>query len=121
MSVISFKKINADSVDTIEPSREGYTSRSTNAIVVRMKNGDSVAVLRDKDGLLRPLSLETSTNKVWFTTANPKWVNKKGNCATLLCSLPHGACKCSDVVADSGFFSNPYPTAIERVVRWLKY
>lgn len=106
---IRFPKINPDSVVEIWPSAEGYTSRSTNAIIVGMKNGDTITALYDKDGGLAPLTLRTSPNKAWFTIFNPKFAPKKGNCSQLLCSLAHGMCKCGDVVADSGYVFEGIP------------
>lgn len=102
-NLIQFPKINADSVVDIWPSEDGYTSRSTKAILVGMKNGDSVTVLYDKYGHLSPGTITLSKSKKWFTTANPKWKYKKGNCGSFLCSLANGMCKCGDVVADSGY------------------
>jgi hypothetical protein len=112
---IEFQKLNPETVLSIRPSGEGLTSRSTNAIVIEMKAGDTVSVLYDKDGKISPLTLEVSDQKSWFSVANPKWAYKKGNCSTLLCSLPLGACKCSDVVADSGYFFEAFADSAQGV------
>ncbi|MEO6095700.1 MAG: hypothetical protein ABIW76_08475 [Fibrobacteria bacterium] len=110
---IQFKKINPDSIIFIQPSDEGYTSRSTNAILVGLKNGDSTTVLYNKDGNLKPGTLRVSSNKAWFTIANPSFFYKKGNCEELLCSLKNGACKCDEVVSDSGFIFSSLPDSAQ--------
>jgi len=103
MTSINFQKINTDSLEKVEASLVGYTSRSTSAILARMRNGDSVNILYDKDAGLSPMAYRHSKNKVWLTEGNPYWSEKTKKCEELLCSLPDGLCKCSYVIDDSEY------------------
>jgi hypothetical protein len=105
---IAFRKINPDSVRAIWPSLAGYTSRSTNGIVVGMLNGDSVTVLSDKNGGIAPGTLTVSKNKPWFSISNPNFEPKSQNCEGLICSLADGLCKCDDILEDSIFIFSDF-------------
>lgn len=114
---LEFPRANPDSVVAIEASREGYTSRSTKAILIRMKNGNSVTALRDEGGGISPMTLSVVPGNAWFSVANPKWAPKKGNCEELLCNVAVGMCKCMDAIADSGFTLNGIPESMD--AKWV--
>lgn len=100
---ISFKRINVDSVVSISQNDKGGSEYATDAIIVKMKSGDRIQVLHDKEERFDPRSFITGLSNSWFSIGNPDGDRKKGNCLLLLCSLKLGACKCSEVVVDSGY------------------